>query len=104
MIGRLRAVRVLHPFPSVLNSALVLALALIAGGPPTAAVLLALGMLGIQFCIGVVNDLADERLDAATKPWKPIPSGLVTRRSARLIAVASASLGLLCAAIQGIPE
>ena len=42
----------------------------------------ALGMLGLQFCIGAVNDLLDERVDALAKPWKPIPSGLVSRRTA----------------------
>ena len=37
-------------------------------------------MLGLQFCIGAVNDLYDEALDAQSKPFKPIPAGRVSRR------------------------
>ena len=34
-------------------------------------------MLFAQSAIGVTNDICDRELDAATKPWKPIASGLV---------------------------
>jgi 4-hydroxybenzoate polyprenyltransferase len=104
MTGRLRALRVVHPFPSFLNSALVLALALVAGGTVATAVLLALGMLGLQFSIGTINDVADEALDAATKTWKPIPAGLVSSRSALVVGSVSGGLGLLFALSQGVPE
>lgn len=89
--------RLVHPFPSALNSVLVLGIALVAGTGPGHAALLALGMLGLQFCIGAVNDLFDVELDAASKPYKPIPAGLVSRRRARLIAAASGAGGLVAA-------
>lgn len=43
-------------------------------------------MLGIQVSIGALNDLVDVPLDAARKPGKPIPAGLVSARAARLVA------------------
>jgi len=101
MNSRLRALRVVHPFPSFLNSALVLALAYVAGGTGSVAFVLAIGMLGIQFCIGTVNDLVDVSLDAKSKPWKPIASGLVSVAAARLIAAATALVALAAAATQG---
>lgn len=90
-------VRLVHPFPSLLNSALVLAVALVAGAEPSRAALLALGMLGLQFCIGAVNDLFDEHLDARSKPFKPIPAGLVSRQLATVVAVATGGGGLVLA-------
>ena len=95
MAHRLRALRVVHPFPSVLNSVLVLGLCVVAGATPTDAALLTIGMLGIQLCIGTVNDLADQALDAQTKPWKPIPSGLVSLRTARSVALITGAVGLI---------
>src|SRR5262249_53588147 len=53
------------------------------------------GMLGIQFCIGAVNDLADEDLDRRTKPTKPIAAGVVSRQTARIIALGSGAIGLI---------
>lgn len=103
MASRLRALRVVHPFPSFLNAALVLAIALVAGGAPSAAVLLALGMLGLQFCIGITNDLVDARLDALTKPWKPIAAGTLSASAGRALAVGSGGIGLAAAATQGLP-
>jgi len=52
-------------------------------------------MLGIQLCIGTVNDLADQSLDARTKTWKPIPSGLVSVRTARSVALFAGAVGLI---------
>jgi 4-hydroxybenzoate polyprenyltransferase len=101
MTAPLRAFRLVHPFPSFLNAALVLALASLAGGPLLTASTLALAMLGIQFCIGTVNDLVDEPVDAVAKPWKPIPSGLVGRRIASTIALVSGGGGLLLSASVG---
>lgn len=95
MASRLRALRVVHPFPSILNSALVLGLSLVAGASTTTAGLLTLGMLGIQFCIGTVNDLHDEALDARSKSWKPLPAGLISRRSATVVAIASGIVGVV---------
>lgn len=63
---------------------------LVAGGapPPGIWVRFLLAMLGGQVLIGAVNELVDAELDAATKPWKPIPSGAVSRRGALAVAAA----------------
>jgi 4-hydroxybenzoate polyprenyltransferase len=99
------ALRLVHPFPSLLNSALVLGLALLGGGGTRRAALLAAGMLGLQFCIGTVNDLFDERVDRAAKPWKPIPARIVSRRTATATALIAGGGGLaLAAAAAGLPS
>jgi 4-hydroxybenzoate polyprenyltransferase len=72
----------------------VLGLATIAGAASMAAAILAASMLLIQFCIGTVNDLADQQLDTLTKPSKPLPAGLLTRRAALALAIASGTAGL----------
>ncbi len=96
-----RTIRLVHPFPSLINAAIVLGLALIADGSADRAAVLALGMLGLQFCIGATNDLVDATLDARSKPWKPIPSALVSRRSAAGVALLSGGSGLLLATSAG---
>jgi 4-hydroxybenzoate polyprenyltransferase len=93
------ALRLVHPFPSFLNSALVFALALLAGAATGLALLLAAGMLGLQFCIGAVNDLIDAPVDRVAKPWKPIAAGIVGRRAARTIATVAGGGGLVLAAV-----
>lgn len=103
MARLLSAVRLVHPFPSVLNSALVFGLALLAGGGTDRAAILAAGMLGLQFCIGTVNDLFDERADRAAKPWKPIAAGIVSRRTATLIALLAGGGGLALSALAAGP-
>ncbi len=100
-MSSLRAVRLVHPFPSLVNAVVVLGLALLAGGSLARAALLAGSMLCIQFCIGVVNDISDEELDARTKQWKPIPAGLVSRRMAAGIAAATGGAALLSAFVAG---
>jgi len=102
MGSRLRALRLLHPFPSTLNASLVLAIAVVAGAELTSAIALAVGMLGIQFCIGATNDVVDVRLDSVNKSWKPIPAGLVSDRVAIGVAILSGAVGLLAAATQGL--
>lgn len=99
MSARVRAFRLVHPFPSFLNAVLVVGLAWVAGGTPLTASVLAVGMLGLQFCIGSVNDLIDEPIDAAAKPWKPIPSRRVSRRTALLVALVSGGGGLALSAV-----
>lgn len=101
MSSRLRALRVVHPFPSLLNAALVVVLAAMAGGTAVAVALLGAGMLGIQFCIGATNDVVDVALDAHFKPWKPIPAGLVTRASAVRLAAVAGVLGIAAATVGG---
>ncbi|MGI8928419.1 MAG: UbiA family prenyltransferase [Candidatus Limnocylindrales bacterium] len=96
--------RLVHPFPSALNALLVLGIALIAGAPIERAGLLALTMLGLQFCIGAVNDLFDEALDAKSKPFKPIPAGRVSRRAAWLVAAVFGGGGLALSGLVNPPD
>ncbi len=51
-------------------------------------------MLSYQFAIGIANDLIDAEDDGATKPWKAIPRGLVSRRQAVVMVAALAGLGM----------
>ena len=101
MSPRLPALRLVHPFPSALNALLVLGLALLAGAAPEVALTLALAMLLLQFSIGAANDYFDVEADARSKPAKPIPKGLVSRRAALGVAVASAGLALALAGSAG---
>jgi 4-hydroxybenzoate polyprenyltransferase len=89
--------RLVHPFPSGLNAILVAAIVLVAGGSVVQAFVLGLSMLGIQFCIGAVNDIFDRELDAATKPDKPIPAGLVTLGLAKNVALVAGGAGIALA-------
>src|SRR4051812_22454425 len=91
----LRALRVLHPFPSAANAVLVAVLFTLAGGVAADALVLAVGMLGLQFCIGATNDLVDSDLDAGRKPGKPIPAGWISRRLATAVAVGCGAVGLV---------
>jgi 4-hydroxybenzoate polyprenyltransferase len=90
----LRALRVVHPFPSAVNAILVGALFVLAGGAPLDAFVLAAGMLGLQFSIGATNDVVDADLDAGRKPAKPIPAGLIGRGAAAGAAMGSGAVGL----------
>jgi 4-hydroxybenzoate polyprenyltransferase len=86
--------RLAHPFPSILNAAATGAVALLAGGDVMAAARLAASMLCLQASIGALNDVADVGVDATGKPAKPIPSGLVSPRTAMAVAVGAGFLGL----------
>jgi 4-hydroxybenzoate polyprenyltransferase len=72
--------------------------ALIAGAAPDVAARLSIAMLAIQVGIGAANDVADAVQDAAAKPAKPIPAGLVAPGSARVLSVAGLAIGLVLAA------
>jgi 4-hydroxybenzoate polyprenyltransferase len=52
-------------------------------------------MLALQASIGALNDVLDADRDRGRKPGKPIPAGLVDRRSAAVLAVAFAVVGLV---------
>jgi 4-hydroxybenzoate polyprenyltransferase len=54
-------------------------------------------MVLLQSAIGVSNDILDRAHDQAVKPWKPIPRGLVTLRTARVAATGGAAAGLALA-------
>jgi 4-hydroxybenzoate polyprenyltransferase len=91
-------VRVVHPFPSTLDGVAASSIALIAGAGWEVALRIGLAMLGVQFCIGAVNDLTDADADADAKPSKPIPSGLLSRPAVAVVASVSCLAGLLMAA------
>jgi len=95
-----RAVRIVHLFPAVLVAALTTGLVALADrdAPVALYVQLGLGMLFYQFAIGVANDVMDTEADATAKPWKPIPSGLVSLRTARLLAAGFVAAGLIVTA------
>jgi 4-hydroxybenzoate polyprenyltransferase len=96
----------LHPGPSVLVTATFVAvagLAMRAAPSPLRVLQLVLLMLPIQFAIGVVNDLADVRGDAAGKPHKPLVRGAVGIRAASVLAVVLALAGLVSAATISLP-
>ncbi len=95
------ALRLVHPFPSVLDGAVVALIALVAGGGLATALLLGCSMTAIQFAIGAVNDVVDAPADAGRKPGKPIPDGLVTRREAGIAAAACGAVGLFLAFVGG---
>jgi 4-hydroxybenzoate polyprenyltransferase len=101
-LARLAArARIVHPFPSTLDAAVVAAVAAVAGAPAARIGLLAVAMLLLQFSIGAANDWADAPADATGNPAKPIPRGLVRRRSAALLAAVLAGAGLTLAAAAG---
>jgi geranylgeranylglycerol-phosphate geranylgeranyltransferase len=93
----LTAVRLVHPFPSVLDGVVVALVALVAGGTVAVALVLGVSMTLLQFAIGTVNDVVDARRDAGRKPGKPIPAGVVTLGQARTIAMGTAGGGLVLA-------
>lgn len=89
------AVRIVHPFPTLLNVAVTAGLAVVAAdGIPEPSTLgrMVIVMLFAQSAIGVTNDLFDRDLDAKTKPWKPLVSGAVRPATATGMA-----LGLIAA-------
>jgi 4-hydroxybenzoate polyprenyltransferase len=101
----LRAARIIHPFPTLLNGAATAGLAFVAaGGAPDASLLIRLvaAMLCAQSAIGVTNDYFDQELDARTKPWKPIVAGLVSPPTAVAVAVAFVIAALALALTMGL--
>jgi 4-hydroxybenzoate polyprenyltransferase len=99
----LRAVRLLHPFPSAINAVLVAAIVLVAGGAASVALVMGAAMLAIQFSIGVTNDVFDQGADAG-RPEKPLVHGDVSRRQAIFLSVALGAGGLMLAATRGVVE
>ena len=100
--ARLAAVvRLVHPFPSVLDGLVVAAVAGFAGGGIEAALRLGASMTLLQFAIGTLNDIVDAPMDAGRDPPKAIPAGLVTPDAARVVTALTAGLGLLLAFASG---
>jgi 4-hydroxybenzoate polyprenyltransferase len=81
----------------------VVAVAAIAGADLARIALLASSMLCLQLGIGAANDWADAAADATARPTKPIPAGLVRRPVAAAIAVGAGAVGLVLAALAGLP-
>lgn len=89
--------RLVHPFPSLLDGAVVAVVAIVGGGGTTTAITLGASVTLIQFAIGTLNDVVDAPRDADHRVGKPIPAGLIRASVARWIAVACAAGGLLLA-------
>ena len=94
-------VRLVHPFPSILDGLVVSAVALLAGGEVATAARLGTSMTFLQFAIGALNDIIDAPADAGRRPPKAIPAGLVTTTQARVVVVVCAIVGLGLAAAAG---
>lgn len=78
------------------------AVAALAGADPMTALRLGLAMVALQASIGALNDIVDEPRDRGIKPGKPIPAGVVSRRSAWAVVIAGAGLGLGLSAPSGV--
>jgi 4-hydroxybenzoate polyprenyltransferase len=93
--------RLVHPFPSILDGLVVLAIAMLAGGEALTALRLSASMTSLQFAIGALNDIIDAPADAGHVPPKPIPAGLISKRSAGIVACVAGLVGLALAAPSG---
>jgi 4-hydroxybenzoate polyprenyltransferase len=87
-------IRLVHPFPSLLDGLVVVGVAIVAGADLLAAIRLGLSMTALQMSIGSLNDLVDAPADAEHKPGKPIPNGRVSRPLARAVTIVSAGVGI----------
>jgi 4-hydroxybenzoate polyprenyltransferase len=76
-------------------------LVLVAGGAAGTAVVAGAAMFLLQSAIGASNDVLDAAHDRAHRPGKPIPSGVVSIRTAVMIAVVASSTGVLLAWLMG---
>jgi 4-hydroxybenzoate polyprenyltransferase len=79
-----------HAVPIIVVMSATAAFALIAargwpGAGPMGFLLLA--MFGGQLAVGAINEIVDADLDAQTRPSKPIPAGLVSRRGAWVVVI-----------------
>lgn len=101
LAARLQVARVVHPFPSLLDAGVVAVVAAVAGAEPARIAVLGVTMLLLQLAIGAANDWADAPADATANPAKPIPRGLLRRRSVALLAAVLAAAGLALAAAAG---
>lgn len=94
----------LHPAPilAVLATAAIVTTLAAHGRPPLGRlVLFLLAILLTQVAISLHNDYCDRELDALAKPWRALPSGLLSARAALAAALALAAAGLLVAAVLG---
>lgn len=94
-------IRLIHPFPSLLDGLATTVIALVAGGDPVTALRLGASMFALQASIGALNDIVDAPADAGHKRGKPIPSGVVSEASARGMVVLGVGVGLALAIPSG---
>jgi 4-hydroxybenzoate polyprenyltransferase len=90
-----------HPGPSLLVTAVLVAIAGLAGQrvpEPTRILQLIGAMLPVQLCIGVINDVVDLPADAVAKPHKPLVRGVISRSTATWVGAALGVIGLASAA------
>ena len=102
LAGLVGPARLVHPFPSALDAAVTLAMALLAGATVGRAALLGASMLAIQFSIGTFNDLIDAPADAIAGRSKPLLDGRVPPRLALGVGVLCGVAGLVLAGIAGL--
>lgn len=68
------------------------------GGPPTSSGAFALGGFCLMLMSGyALNDVLDIRIDATNAPHRPLPSGVVSLESARILVVALLGFSLVAA-------
>ncbi len=96
-------VRLVHPFPILVDALATAMVALVAGAEWPVALRLGGGMLGVQAAIGALNDLVDAPRDAGHKPGKPIPAGLVSPPLALGIAALAGGTGIVLTVPSGAP-
>lgn len=94
--------RLVHPFPSALDGAVTVALALLAGASSGRALLLGASMLAIQLSIGAFNDLFDLPADMVAGRSKPLVDGRVGARPALGVGIACGLAGLVLAGFAGL--
>ncbi|HYN70006.1 MAG TPA: UbiA family prenyltransferase [Candidatus Eisenbacteria bacterium] len=94
-------IRLVHPFPILLDALATGAIATLGGATPPTAVRLGAAMLALQASIGALNDLLDAARDAGRKSGKPIPRGIVGVGAARGVVIGGLVAGLALAAPSG---
>lgn len=90
---RVDILRLVHPFPSLVDGLLVGGIVVVAGGAVDVAARLGAAMTLIQFGIGAANDVLDAPFDQARR-GKPIPTGQLSRAVATLLAVGCLVAGM----------
>ena len=97
--------RLLHPFPSLMNMMATLLFATLARSAPPGirtTTLLAGAIFASQAAIGIANDWADRDLDRATKPGKPLAAGLMAPWGALVMLGAALAIAMFCAVQFGL--
>ncbi len=102
--GVLAHVNLVHPIPIVfvLLATLALSFAIDSGASVATRVFLLLSMLGGQLAVGAANEIVDLDLDTAGGRSKPLVTGAVSLRSARVILIAGLVLMILASLPLGL--